>query len=49
MRIGDSGPGGMGRILIRNEDGNGIVDEVAPIEVRRVGLAGRRSLGPDTP
>ena len=29
-RIGDAGP--MGRILIRGEEGHGIVDEVAPIE-----------------
>jgi biuret amidohydrolase len=32
LRIGDDGD--MGRILIRGEDGNGIVNEVAPIEVR---------------
>jgi biuret amidohydrolase len=32
LRIGDDGD--MGRILIRGEDGNGIVDEVAPIKVR---------------
>lgn len=30
MRIGDTGD--MGRILVQGEDGNGIVDEVAPIE-----------------
>ena len=29
-RIGDQGP--MGRILIRGEEGHGIIDEVAPIE-----------------
>jgi nicotinamidase-related amidase len=29
-RIGDAGP--MGRILVRGEEGHGIVDEVAPIE-----------------
>ena len=29
-RIGDAGP--MGRILIRGEEGHGIIDEVAPIE-----------------
>jgi nicotinamidase-related amidase len=29
-RIGDGGP--MGRILIRGEEGHGIIDEVAPIE-----------------
>ena len=32
MRIGDKSD--MGRILVRNEPGNGIVDEVAPKEVQ---------------
>lgn len=32
MRIGDKAA--MGRILVRNEPGNGIVDDVAPIAVR---------------
>lgn len=31
LRIGDSGD--MGRILVRGEKGNGIIDQVAPIEV----------------
>lgn len=31
LRIGDEGP--MGRILVAAEPGNGIVDEVAPVEV----------------
>ena len=31
MRIGDKS--GMGRILVRGEPGNGIVDDVAPKEV----------------
>ena len=31
MRIGDKS--GMGRILVRDEPGNGIVDDVAPKEV----------------
>ena len=37
MRIGDKS--GMGRILVRNEPGNGIVDEVAPKEVCRLRTA----------
>lgn len=32
MRIGDKAA--MGRILVRNEPGNGIVDDVAPMAVR---------------
>lgn len=35
-RIGDQGD--MGKILIRGEPGNGIVDEVAPVEVTRNSL-----------
>lgn len=31
MRIGDEGP--MGRILIAGEEGNGIIDDVAPLPV----------------
>ncbi|KAH7618996.1 hypothetical protein Ndes2526B_g05944 [Nannochloris sp. 'desiccata'] len=34
MRIGDTGS--MGRILIANEPGNGIVDEVAPLESEKL-------------
>lgn len=38
LRIGDEGA--MGRILVAGEHGNGIVEEVAPIEVSRWGWEG---------